>query len=232
MALARTLAARSGTFLGGGERARKRSGGGVWLFRCFQRARPQLAAGAAVVCRPRRTAAISRYLPRRRAYCHLQRGAGARCRMSRPACTLISRMTPGGRFSKLPPGAYGEIGFVESLLVGAALGRNSRISFDLDQAGASALSIPGPAQSAEATADHRCARPAPPRCLGCRSAPSVEEADGRCISVPGASALEPTYSLIVGTGCGWGRRINGQSMRSHPCAGIARTGLAAVQWRL
>ena len=56
---------------------------------------------------------------------------------------LISRMTPGGRFSKLPPDAHGEIGFIESLLVGAALGRNSRLSLDQEQARTPALSIPG-----------------------------------------------------------------------------------------
>lgn len=54
---------------------------------------------------------------------------------------LLSRMTRTGRFSKPPPGTLPEIGFVQSLLAGAALGHNSRLRLDPGQAGA--LSIPG-----------------------------------------------------------------------------------------
>lgn len=73
---------------------------------------------------------------------------------------LISRMTPTGRLSKPTQGVHREIGFVESLLVGAALTRNPRLGFDRDQVDAYSLSIPGllNPQSSRLTIDARALR--------------------------------------------------------------------------
>ena len=73
---------------------------------------------------------------------------------------LVSLMTSAGRFGRLGRGTQQEIGFVESLLTGAALGRNPRLGFSQELIPSCTVSIPGllSPQNARLTIDARALR--------------------------------------------------------------------------